>query len=212
MLIGRVFARFRRWKKKRDTWKKYRNLTRYHFDGDQYDIGDFTHGVPSVYSYDSETRLVIGKYCSIAAGVRIVLGGNHHVKWVSTYGFYQETESFPDWCKINDNYVLRGNVNIGNDVWIGRDALILSGSVIGDGAVVGAGAVVAGKVPPYSIVVGNPAKVIRYRFDDSQIEDLLKIRWWDWPVEKINRYLPYICSENIDRFISESKKIMKGDA
>ena len=207
MIIQRIYKRLRNWEKKRRIWSKYGNLTRFHFEGERYDIGDNTYGVPTVHSYDLHTKLKIGKYCSLAAGIQIVLGGNHHVKWVSTYAFYQEVPTFPNWLKIGENSTYRGDVKIGNDVWIGRNALILSGAEIGDGAVIGAGAVVAGKIPPYSIAVGNPAKVIRKRFDDDVIDKLLKIKWWDWPTNRINQYLTLICSENVDEFIKEVELI-----
>lgn len=201
-MIGEFLKKYRRWRLKRQTWAKYGNHTKYHLVGERYDIGDYTYGVPTIHSYDDKTRLIIGKFCSLAAGIQIVLGGNHHTEWLSTYAFYQETDSFPEWHNINNNSRHRGDVKIGNDVWIGRNALILSGAEIGDGAVIGAGAVVAGKIPPYSIAVGNPARVIKYRFTSSQCEKLLKIKWWDWDKNKINRLLSLICSSDIDQFIS----------
>lgn len=201
-MIGAILNKYRRWNHKRLTWAKYGNHTRYHLVGDRYNIGDYTHGVPVIHAYDENTKLTIGKYCSIAAGTQIVLGGNHHIEWTSTYAFYQEVEHFPKWNDINNNSRHRGDVIIGNDVWIGRNALILSGAEIGDGAVIGAGAVVAGKVPPYSIAVGNPARVIRQRFAPPICEKLLNIKWWNWDEERINRYLPLICSIEIENFIS----------
>lgn len=161
--------------------------------------------MPEVHIYDNQTRLTIGKYCSIAAGVQIILGGNHHTRWVSTFAFYQEPQWFPNWEQIGENSVHKGDVTIGNDVWIGRNVLILSGAVIGDGAVIGAGAVVAGNIPPYAIAAGNPAKVIKFRFWQGQIEQLLQICWWDWPYERINDKLTLICSEDIDTFIKDCK-------
>ena len=115
--------------------------------------------------------------------------------------FYQETDTFPKWKEINNNSRCRGNVLIGNDVWIGRNALILSGSEIGDGAVIGVGAVVAGKIPPYSIAVGNSARVIKRRFAPQICDELLKIKLWNWDVEKINHFLPLICSCDVDKFL-----------
>lgn len=201
MILG-LIKKYQKYRKKCDIWSKYGNHTRYHFEGDQYDIGEYTYGVPIVHLYDNTTKLTIGKFCSLAAGVQIVLGGNHHTEWVSTYAFYQETDSFPKWKEINDNSRHRGDVTIGNDVWIGRNALVLSGAQIGDGAVIGAGSVVAGKIPPYSIAVGNPARVIKYRFTPPICEKLLKIRWWDWNISKINQYLHLICSPNIEEFVA----------
>lgn len=202
-MIGKLFKKYLQWRNRRRIWAKYGNHTKYHLVGKRFDIGDYTHGVPTIHSYDENTRLTIGKFCSLAAGIQIVLGGNHHTEWISTYAFYQETNSFPRWFEINNNSRHRGDVKIGNDVWIGRNALILSGAEIGDGAMIGAGAVVAGKIPPYAIAVGNPARVIKQRFSSSQCEKLLKIKWWNWSDEKINQFLTYICSSDIDRFISE---------
>lgn len=201
-MIKEFLRKYRQWHDKRQRWTKYGNHTKYHFIGERYNIGEYTYGVPTVHLYDDNTKLTIGKYCSLAAGIQIILGGNHHTEWVSTYAFYQETDSFPNWREINNNSVHRGDVIIGNDVWIGRNALILSGAQIGDGAVIGAGAVVAGKIPPYSIAVGNPARVIKQRFTPSICEKMLSIKWWDWETSKINRLLPLICSTDIERFIS----------
>jgi carbonic anhydrase/acetyltransferase-like protein (isoleucine patch superfamily) len=97
--------------------------------------------------------------------------------------------------------VFKGNIDIGNDVWIGREAFILSGVVVGDGAIIGARAVVAKDVAPYSIVVGNPARYIRSRFDEEIIEELLKIAWWNWPIGKIVEAMPIIMSGDIKGFI-----------
>jgi acetyltransferase-like isoleucine patch superfamily enzyme len=201
-MIKEICRKYRKWRRKRFIWKTYGNHTKYHFYSPQINIGDFSYGVPTVHPYDDNTRLTIGKYCSIAAGVQIILGGNHHTRWISTYAFYQETDIFSEWHKINNNSHHRGDVIIGNDVWIGRNVLILSGAEIGDGAVIGAGAVVAGKIPPYSIAVGNPARVIRHRFTPEQCGKLLQIRWWDWKPSKVNRFLSLICSSDIDKFIS----------
>ena len=205
-MIGAIFRKIRQWNHKRRTWARYGNHTKYHLAGPQFEIGDYTYGVPTIHVYDDHTTMTIGKYCSIAAGVQIVLGGNHHIEWISTYAFYQELEHFPKWKEINNNSRHRGDIVIGSDVWIGRNSLILSGAQIGDGAVIGAGAVVAGKIPPYSIAVGNPARIIRQRFTPSICEKLLKIQWWNWDEEKINRFLPLICSEEIEKFIAAVEK------
>lgn len=204
-MLKKIIRKYLDWRRRCRVWKKYGNHTKYHLVDEQFSVGEWTYGVPVIHRYDNETTLKIGKFCSIAAGVQIILGGNHHMDWVSTYAFYQEIDKFDNW-KEERRYVLRGNVEIGNDVWIGRNALILSGAKIGDGAVIGAGAVVAGNIPPYSIAVGNPAKVIKYRFSPEQIGKLLLIRWWDWPDEKINESLPLICSPSVDEFIKSALK------
>lgn len=186
--------------KEAQIWKKYRNHTKYHLVDPCYHIGEYTHGVPTIYRYDNFTQLTIGKFCSIADGVKFMLGGEHLIHRVSTYAFYQEPELFPE----NGGWIenVKGDIVIGNDVWIGRDVLLLSGVKVGDGAVIGAGTVVAKDVPPYAVVVGNPSKVIKYRFENIQIKALEKIQWWNWPIEKINRYISLVCSENIDDFLN----------
>ena len=170
--------------------------------GERYEIGDYTYGVPTVLPYYSHCRLKIGKYCSIAEPVTIVLGGNHRVGWVSTYPFTYFLDEWPKAEGMPSHATSGGDVVIGNDVWIGREALILSGVTIGHGAVIAARAVVAQDIEPYSIVGGNPARLIRKRFDDKVIERLLEIRWWDWPVEKIKSNLHLICSSNIEGLLS----------
>jgi serine acetyltransferase len=100
----------------------------------------------------------------------------------------------------------KGDIIIGNDVWIGAKSTIMSGVKIGDGAVIGSGSVVAKDVPPYAIVVGNPAKVIKYRFDEQQIENLLEIAWWNWPEHKIKEEAMLLWSKDINYFIDKHKK------
>lgn len=171
-----------------------------------YEIGDYTYGCPSVIVWDDVTRLHIGKFCSIAAGVTIMLGGNHRTDWVTTYPFNVLSQRFPNAAEIKGHPATKGDVWIGNDVWIGRGATILSGVRIGDGAVIGLNAVVSKDVEPYSIVVGNPGRVVKKRFDEKTIEALLKIRWWDWDEERINQETAFLCSSNIQEFIDKNLK------
>lgn len=132
-------------------------------------------------------RLIIGKFCSIACGVKFLFNsGNHKMSPLSTYTF---PLFFEEWGlekdKVTEAWDHKGDIVIGNDVWIGYEAVILSGVSIGDGAVIGCRAVVTRDVPPYTVVGGVPAKPIRKRFDENAIEELLEIKWWDWPEEKI---------------------------
>ncbi len=156
-----------------------------------YNIGEYTYGDPRVLSWSDDEQLVIGKYCSIAEGVVILLGGEHRYDWVTTYPF----SVLHSWARhISGHPSTKGPVLIGNDVWIGRDATILSGVKIGNGAVLATRSVVARDVPAYSIVAGNPAKVVKMRFDDDVISLLQEISWWDWEIERIE--------ENIDLLMS----------
>lgn len=167
-------------------------------------IGKYSYGKPRVFSWGEGTTLTIGKFCSIAGEVSIFLGGNHRTDWISTYPFNVISEDFKNAELIKGHPISKGNVLIGNDVWIGYGATILSGVSIGDGAVIGAYSVVSKNVEPYEVIVGNPAYTVKKRFDDETIEQLLKIRWWDWPSEKINSEVKLMCSTNISEFISKN--------
>lgn len=142
-----------------------------------YSIGDYSYGHPQILFPNDKATLKIGKYVSIANDVIIMLGGEHRPEWVSTYPF---NILYPEFNYVKGLPTTKGNVTIGNDVWIGRQALIMSGLSIGDGAVIAANAVVVKNVQPYSIVGGNPAKHIRYRFTEDEIAELLRIQWWNW--------------------------------
>jgi acetyltransferase-like isoleucine patch superfamily enzyme len=168
--------------------------------GDRYKIGNHTYGKPRVISWGEGTSLTIGKYCSIGTNVIIFLGSEHRVDWISTYPFpflWAGAKS------ISGHPSTKGDVVIGNDVWIGFGTTILSGVTFGDGAAIGACSVVTRGVPPYAIVAGNPAQVIRYRFDEETIQKLLQIRWWTWPDEKVAENIHLICSDSIDAFINK---------
>lgn len=169
----------------------------------KYVIGEYTYGYPAVYDWNEGTTLKIGRFCSIAKGVRIFLGGGHRTDWVTTFPFM---EFFQQAKNFTGHPISRGDVVIGNDVWIGAHATILSGVTIGDGAVIGAGSVVAKSVPAYAVVVGNPARIVKYRFSPEQIDKLIKIRWWNWPIIKIMTAFPLLLSQNIDEFIADCAK------
>jgi acetyltransferase-like isoleucine patch superfamily enzyme len=154
----------------------------------------FVNGTPRVFSFGEMGRaLRVGKFCSIANGLTILLGGEHRTDWITTYPFHESMEH-PN---------PKGDVTIGNDVWIGLDATILSGVNVGDGAVIGARSVVTRDVKPYSIVAGNPAKHIRFRFDNYTRALLQKISWWDWPLPKIKEAWPLLLSPNVAAFIKK---------
>jgi virginiamycin A acetyltransferase len=152
-----------------------------------------------LYNYDfAKVKLIIGKFCAIAAETRFIMTGDHKLDAISTYPFPIFGHGWETAFDIF-NLPVKGDIRVGNDVWFGYDSLIKGGVTIGDGAIIAARAVVVKDVPPYSIVAGNPAKVVKMRFDDKIIERLLQIAWWDWPIEKINQNLKLICSLDIDR-------------
>lgn len=171
----------------------------------QYKIGKGSYGGLKVISWKDniDVTLEMGAYCSIANGVKVFLGGEHRLDWVTTYPFNVLWESARH---VKGHPKSKGNVVIGNDVWIGTDAIIMSGVTIGDGAVIGARSLVTRNVSPYAIVAGNPAKEIRKRFNDTIIQELLQIRWWEWSDERITRTLEYLLSEDIESFIRAVKE------
>ncbi len=166
--------------------------------GGRYQIGEHTYGKPEIIHWGEEANLKIGKFCSISRHVVVFLGSEHRTDWVSTYPLPELWDSAKT---IPGHPATKGDVIIGNDVWIGYNVTIVSGVKIGDGAVIGTGAVVAKDIPPYGVAVGNPARVVRYRFDEKTIEKLLKIKWWDWPDEKVAEHAHLICSSLVDEFI-----------
>ena len=153
-------------------------------------IGKYTYGIrkSTIPVLTSATRINVGKYCSIAPGVVFVVG-RHPIENVSTYPFRAR---FVEGGKVEDEMASAEFISIGNDVWIGSRAMIVANVKIGHGAVIAAGSVVYRSVPPYAIVGGVPAKIIRRRFNPDQVQKLLKIAWWDWPEERI--------AANIDLF------------
>jgi len=164
----------------------------------KYDIGRYSYGKPKVISWREKATLKVGAFCSIADGVVILLGSEHYTNWVTSYPLNVFMNEFPS---PNNEPITKMNVIIGNDVWIGKDAMILSGVNIGDGAVIGARSVVTKDVPPYGIVAGNPARLLRYRFKDEIIKHLLEIKWWNWSDEKIREHGHYLLSSDVEGFI-----------
>jgi virginiamycin A acetyltransferase len=176
------------------------------------EVGDYTyyddHDDPLtfemnvLYHFDMlGDKLIIGKFCAIASGVKFIMNGaNHEVKPISTYPFAIFENG---WEKVNEGfdvatkYPFKGDTIVGNDVWIGNEATIMPGIKIGNGAVIATKSVVTKDVPDYAVVGGNPAKVIRMRFDEVDITRLLNIAWWDWNVEKITENLKLINAADI---------------
>lgn len=148
-------------------------------------------------------HLLIGKYSSLAHNISFIIGLNHPYHVVSTYPF-SATGMWGDKAQVvgeEANLCNRHQVIIGHDVWIGENVTIMGGVRIGNGAVIGANTVVAKDIPPYAIAVGNPARIIKYRFDSDTISKLQTIKWWDWPEEKIKEALPVMA--DMERFLQE---------
>lgn len=148
-------------------------------------------------------RLKIGRFCSIACGAKFLFtSGNHTLRSLSTYTF---PIFFDEWnldkSRICEAGINKGDIELGNDVWVGYEAVIMSGVKIGSGAIIGTRAVVTKDVPPYTVAAGVPAKPIRRRFDDSTIETLEKLRWWDWRDEKLAAAIDAIQTGNIKQLV-----------
>jgi acetyltransferase-like isoleucine patch superfamily enzyme len=169
-------------------------------------VGKHTYGHDAIRIVaPTEAKLYIGSFCSIAQGVTVFLGADHRTDWITTFPFGNHLrDAFPSFDG-NGHPRTRGDVRVGNDVWIASGATIMSGVTVGDGAVIGANAHVVRDVPPYCVVGGNPAKVIRKRFSDEQISSLLDIAWWSWPDSKINEASPILCSSGVEEFIEKYK-------
>ncbi len=168
----------------------------------QFTIGRHSWGHLTIANRSPGCGLTVGSFCSFAFGTRVLLGGEHRADFVSTYRF-GSYPPFKSWYEPppGGTITAHSDIVIGNDVWTGHDAIILSGVTLGDGAIVGAGSVVRQSVPPYGIVAGNPARVAGFRFSAEQIEALLRIRWWDWPDERIVEALPLMMTDDIQHFI-----------
>ncbi|WP_347840429.1 CatB-related O-acetyltransferase [uncultured Draconibacterium sp.] len=171
-------------------------------------VGDYTYydDFEDVYNFEKNVKyhfdfvgdkLIIGKFCMIASDVTFIMNGANHLS--------EAISSFPfaifggDWQEAmkNKSYPNKGDTIIGNDVWLGHKATIMPGVKIGHGAIIASKAVVTKDVEPYSIVGGNPAKLIRKRFKPNEIEKLLELKWWDWDIQKITENLHLLTDKNL---------------
>jgi len=172
-------------------------------------IGDYTYYDDPANSEDFERnvlyhypflgdKLIIGKFCALATGVKFIMNGAFHkMSGISAYPFSIFGNGWEKIIPKKGELPYKGDTVVGNDVWIGYEALIMAGVKIGDGAIIGAKALVTKDVPPYAVAGGNPAKVIKMRFKEKEVERLLKLKWWDWKVEKISENLKIITSGDI---------------
>ncbi|MDQ1081886.1 CatB-related O-acetyltransferase [Pseudoroseomonas cervicalis] len=201
---GAIFRIARRDWDGRERWSA---LMRHHFGAEMatygWEIGDHSYGRPIVH--ERLARLRIGKYVSIAEGVRIALG-NHRTDCATTYPFAALARWWPSAPTGTEDHTTRGDVVIGHDVWIAAGAFIGSGVTIGDGAVIGAMAVVTRDVPPYAVMGGNPARCLRYRFDAETVAALQALQWWHWPDAVVDRFLPLMLDGDVAAFIAAARR------
>ena len=175
-------------------------------------VGDFTYIADSEFESHvtnyypwSRDKLIIGKFCQIAAGVEFVMNdANHQMNTVTTFPFYT-LEGWEMNAPDPSEMPFKGDTVIGNDVWIGQNAVILPGVHIGDGAVIGANSVVGSNVAPYTIVIGNPARVLRKRFDEELTDLLLRFKWWDKSIDEIDRLIPILTCSDLVKVKEELK-------
>ncbi len=192
-------------------WRNPDNETRLHLASLArrwgFTIGAYSYGRPKIRFPESGSKLTIGRFCSIADRVEILLGGNHRIDWVTTYPFPALPGLWPGARHLAGSHASRGDVRIGHDVWLGSACTLLSGISIGHGAVVAAHAVVTKDVEPYAVVGGNPARLIRMRFDDATIAALIDSAWWDLDREAVERLIPLLQGDNIAGFIAAVKAL-----
>jgi acetyltransferase-like isoleucine patch superfamily enzyme len=148
--------------------------------------------------------LTIGSFCSIGDGVTIFLGGNHNTNWVTTFPFGHSSQDVFQYHGIG-HPATNGDVRVGNDVWLANFSTIMSGVTVGDGAVIACNSHVTKDVDNFAIVGGNPAELIRYRFDTKTIDRLLNLQWWNWSDDKINKYLPLLSGPDIEAFLDSAE-------
>jgi virginiamycin A acetyltransferase len=179
-------------------------------------VGDFTYfsdvdfekHVTHFYEFYDD-KLIIGKFCQIASGVKFIMNGaNHQMNCVSTFSFYI-FEKWNEKAPSLDKLPLKGDTVIGNDVWIGQNSVILPGVKIGDGAIIGMESVVGSDVEPYTIVAGNPARMIRRRFDEELTGLMLNLKWWNLPIGEIMKLIPLLHDSDMENVKRKLKEIVK---
>ena len=173
-------------------------------------IGKWSYGNPVIYRWDN-SKLKIGNFCSFGPRVKIYMGGNHRSDWITTSPLPADEFSnfFTNASGIKNFTKEKRDLEIGSDVWVGGHSIILSGIKIGHGCVIGAGSVIRESLDPYSIVIGNPARIIKKRFNKQVIKKLLQYPWWELDDDKINLLVPYLLSETFDLFFKKLKLLKK---
>lgn len=171
----------------------------YTYYDDDGDAEDFEKHVTHHYEFIGD-KLIIGKFCAIGKGVEFIMNGaNHRMNSASTYPFNIMGGGWERVTPSLKDLPIKGDTVVGNDVWIGQNVTVLPGVHIGDGAIIGANSVVSKDVQPYTVVGGNPIKLIRRRFDDGTTEFLLGLKWWDWSAEKIFKNIELLCSGDLSK-------------
>ncbi len=168
-------------------------------------VENFEKNVKYLFDFTGD-KLIIGKFCMIASDVTFIMNGaNHLSEAITTYPFAIFGK---DWANAMEGkeYPVKGDTTIGNDVWIGYGVTIMPGVTVGDGAIIATKSVVTKDVEPYAIVGGNPAKEIRKRFSPSKIQDLLDLKWWDWPIEKITEHVQALTGKDIEELKKGERK------
>lgn len=167
------------------------------------DRGSYYDRTINIITWSDDYKITTGKYVSIGRDCNFFLHANHRPDWVTTSSqlLGPVTPEIAETHMKMGHPSCKGDIEIGNDVWIGAKSTIMSGVKIGDGSVVGAGSTITKDVPPYSIVVGNPGRIVKHRFNTDQIDKLLKIKWWDWTEDRIKTESEDMWSDKIDEFI-----------
>lgn len=175
-------------------------------------VGDFSYGfdVSRVLQWVPGQYITIGKFTSIASRATFIVGGNHNLDWFTTYPFAEDFNAADRVRGDRNGHPQRPKgIKIGNDVWIGTDSTIMDGVEVGDGAVIAANSHVIKSVPSYAIVGGNPAKLIRYRFDEEMVAKLIEMAWWDWEVECLSQVCNLLCSSASPDTLDEIMRIRR---
>ncbi len=170
------------------------------------DRGTYFDRNVNIITWSDDYKIILGKYCSIGRDCNFFLHANHRVDWITTSSqlWGPVTNQIANLHMEMGHPTCKGDIVVENDVWIGAKSTIMSGIKIHNGAVVGAGSTVTKDVPPFAIVAGNPARIVKYRFTEDQIESLLKISWWNWTEDRIKTEATTLWSNNINEFIERN--------